>query len=407
MNNKKIFFCFLFLLIYGVSFGQNKIGLDEAIRITIENNQQIKSSRFSLQREEAGRSRSYNIPKLKLFVEYEGVKGSLSNYEERKIGLSQDFEFPTVYFNRAAVQNYQVEISGAQLENTINILKSNLKENYARLIFNNNSIQIARENLKFYEEFVFTAERKYQEGAGSNLELLGARVNRIKFENLVKNFESEIISSGIVLKSIMNTDYTIEASGNLSFDKYNISKEAIVQTALLNNPELRILKLQKLQSDSKISLAVSEALPNFSLRYYSQKIGGESGYYGFEAGVGIPLWFWWEPTGNIRQAKLELKSVSSNEINLAKIVESQVYIAYESYQNSLRQLNFFTDQALEEAEEIIRTSKISYEEGAIGYTEYLQALNIGNETRTQYLEALYNYNLSIINLERLTGKEIQ
>ncbi|MEO8664850.1 MAG: TolC family protein [Ignavibacteria bacterium] len=402
----KIILCFLFLQMYGFSFGQNSTGPGEVIRIAIENNPDIRSSRYNLQKEEAGTSRSFNIPKLGLFVEYEGVKGSLENYGERKIGISQEFEFPSVYFNRSSIQDYQVEIARAQLENKINDLRSDVKENFAALIFNNNSIQIAKENLRSYEEFIKTAEIKYQEGAGSNLEVLGARVSKIKFDNLIKNLESNVTRSQLELKRLMNTDQNVVASGDMSFKSYSFTKESLIQTALANNPELKILKLTKLQSDSKVSLAVSELLPNFSLSYFNQKIGNVNGYYGFEVGVGIPLFFWWEPSGNIKQAKLELKAIDSDEMNLSGKIESHVRIAFENYENSLRQLNFFTGEALKEADEITRAARLSYDEGAIGYAEYLQALNISNETRTQYLEALYNYNLSIINLERLIGKEL-
>lgn len=407
MNNKIIFYTILILTFSRISFSQNKITILEAIRVTMENNQQIKSLRFNIEKEEAASRGSVNIPKLKLFVEYEGIKGGLNNFEERKIGVSQEFEFPTVYSDRASVQNYQIDIARAELESTINNFRSDLKEHYAVLLFSENSLLIAKENLKYYEQFLFTAEQKYKEGAGTNLEMLGARVNKIKFENLVKNLESNIAVSRVELKTIMNTDYTVEAAGSFSFRDYKLNRDFLIQTALANNPELKISKLQKLQSDSRISLAVSEVLPNFSLSYYHQKIGGESGYYGFEIGVGIPFWFWWEPSAKISQSKSEFKVKNSEELNLAKTIESRVIIAHENYQNNLRQLNFFREEALKEAEEITKTSKLSYEEGEIGYSEYLQTLGIANETKTQYLIALYNYNLSLINLERLTGKELQ
>ena len=46
-------------------------------------------------------------------------------------------------------------------------------------------------------------------------------------------------------------------------------------------------------------------------------------------------------------------------------------------------------------------------QGAIGYVEYLQALNIAYETRTQYLNSIYNYSKSIIKLEKLTSGDLK
>ncbi len=83
------------------------------------------------------------------------------------------------------------------------------------------------------------------------------------------------------------------------------------------------------------------------------------------------------------------------------------YRSYEDYENNLRQIKFFTEGALKEADEIFRQAKFSYEQGAIGFIEYLQALRIVYETRTQYLNAIYNYNQSLINLEKITAGEIK
>jgi len=39
--------------------------------------------------------------------------------------------------------------------------------------------------------------------------------------------------------------------------------------------------------------------------------------------------------------------------------------------------------------------------------EYLQALNLAYETMTQYLNAVYTYNQTIIKLEKLTASELK
>jgi len=55
---------------------------------------------------------------------------------------------------------------------------------------------IAEEKLLTYDGFLFTAERKYEVGASSNLELLSSKINKIKIENEIKvlNPKSEFIN---------------------------------------------------------------------------------------------------------------------------------------------------------------------------------------------------------------------
>ena len=73
----------------------------------------------------------------------------------------------------------------------------------------------------------------------------------------------------------------------------------------------------------------------------------------------------------------------------------------------MRQLRFFRDEAIKETDEIFRQSKISYDEGSIGYVEYLQSLTVVYDTRTQYLNSIYNYNKSIFNLEEIIAGDIK
>ena len=397
--------CFLFFGKEVIS--QSKMNLDEVIKISIENNQSIKSSRFNIEKEKAINLKSFNIPKPQLFVEYEGVQGSLSNAESRKIGILQMIEFPTNYFLRSDVQESQIKVAEEDLNSSVNSLRTNIKMNYFNLLFLNELLNTSKENYKIYEDFLFTAEKKYEVGESSNLEVLGARVNKIKFENEIKNLESEIKSSQSEIKTLMNVDYDIIPSEQISYEELRISKAELLTKAINNNPELKMLNFQKEKFSNKISLSKGELLPDISFIYYRQKLLNDDNYWGMEIGLGIPLWFWGEQSGNIKESDYEYKIASSEEIGFRKTLENEVNKTFEEYENSLRQVKFFNEQALKEADEILRQSKKSYDEGAIGYVEYLQALNIAYETRTQYLNSIYNYNQSIIKLEKLISGDIK
>lgn len=408
---KKIKIVFLFILLLlgnNYTIFSQKFTMDEFVRIAIENNPEIRAAKLNIEREEAIKLKSFNLPRPELFLEYEGVKGSLKTFETRKIGISQEFEFPTSYFLRSDVQSSQVDIAKQELNKLAYNLKYEAENAYLKLLLNYRMLEIARENLKIYNDFLFVAEKKYDAGATSNLEVLGAKVSKIKFENEVKNFESEIAVTTSELRKIMGVTYfEIEATDELKFEQRELSKDLILRSALINNPDIKIVNLQKEKFSNKVSLSRSELLPNFSVKYYRQKIGNDGDFWGVELGFGLPLWFWWEPTGNIKEADYELNIASTQEVNVKKSVENEVNKAYEEYQNELRQGRFFHDEAIPEINEILRQAKVSYEEGAIDYVEYLQALKTAYETKTQYLNTIYNYNRSILKLESIVAGEIK
>ena len=90
MGTVKLILITVILILFGVpAFSQTRMNLDEVIRISLENNPAIRSSRLNIEKEKDINIKSFNIPKPLLFIEYEGVQGSLSNAESRKIGIVQ------------------------------------------------------------------------------------------------------------------------------------------------------------------------------------------------------------------------------------------------------------------------------------------------------------------------------
>ncbi|MBK8553150.1 MAG: TolC family protein [Ignavibacteria bacterium] len=129
----------------------------------------------------------------------------------------------------------------------------------------NELLKTSRENYKIYEDFLFTAEKKYEVGESSNLEVLGARVNKIKFENEIKNLESEIKSSQSEIKTLMNVEYYISPAEEISFTEVRLNKTELLSKAINNNPELKMLNYQKEKSSNKLSLSKGELLRTLAL----------------------------------------------------------------------------------------------------------------------------------------------
>ncbi len=397
----------LFLLLPVVANSQTKITLDDAVKSGLENNSQVKSAKLNIEKEEAARLKSFNIPKPELFIEYEGVKGSLNNFENRKIGILQEIEFPSSYFFRSDIQSSQIEIARQELNSIVNNIKAQVKTSYFKLLLNYKLLELSKENLKIHDEFLFAAEKKFEAGESSTLEVLRAKVNRIKFNNEIKNIESEIRTAQSELKTLMNVSYDIIPSEELYFKELDISKDELLKNANRDNPEVKISRYRKEKFSNKLSLSKSELLPGLSFRFYKQKIGDDSGFWGVEFGTSIPLWFWSEQTGNIKESGFELQIAQNDEIYTRKSLENDINHSFIEYENSLRQIRFFRDEAIKEVEEIFRQGQVSYNEGAIGYIEYLQALETVYETRVQYLNTIYSYNQSLINLEKITAGELK
>ncbi|MBP9096753.1 MAG: TolC family protein, partial [Ignavibacteria bacterium] len=382
--------------------------LESYIERGIKGNSEIQAFRLTVEREEAALKKSVNIPKPQLFLEYEGVKGGLENFESRKIGISQDLEFPSVYFMRSDVQSVQIDIAKAELQNKINSITAEIKQLYYSVIRNSALKDLAKDIVSISDDFLKVAERKFDAGVVTSLDVLNAKVNKTRAENELKNIENDLRKTFIDFRLLLNAEESeLKITIDTSTHFYNVQLEEMLSSAMKNNPEILLSKLRQDKAENRISLAKSLLLPNLSLKYYNQKLGTESGYYGFEVGVGIPVWFFLENSGEINEAKIEKKITQTEEYFTIKRVQANVKNAVEDFLNSKRQSEFVSKQVLDEARLIVDATRRSYEEGTANYSEFLQALKTFMEVQGAYTNNWYNFKISIINLEKLTGRVLK
>ena len=74
---------------------------------------------------------------------------------------------------------------------------------------------------------------------------------------------------------------------------------------------------------------------------------------------------------------------------------------YGKFSNSI---DYYEKQAVPEANLIIDQANCSFKAGALDYLEYILSLNRALDIRQKYLDALNQYNQTLISIEFLTGK---
>jgi len=67
-------------------------------------------------------------------------------------------------------------------------------------------------------------------------------------------------------------------------------------------------------------------------------------------------------------------------------------------------VDYYEQQAVPEANLIIDQASLSFKAGAMDYIEYILSLNRALDIKINYLDALNNYNQTVINLDFITGK---
>jgi cobalt-zinc-cadmium efflux system outer membrane protein len=272
-------------------------------------------------------------------------------------------------------------------------------------------IKLAEENLIVAGEFKAKSGIRYNAGEATNLEKLTAEVQYTQALNnleVLKNNHKIALSDLLYSMGIKETlkIYNPVITDSLTFVPYDESLESIIERTLRTNPSIMLSEYKKNHSRINKKIALSSYLPDFSVGYKRQSLNGINNFYGLNFGISIPLWFIFDQRGKVEEANAEIK-ISENEYDETyNFIRNSVKKAYENRKNSEKQILLYKNTLIPESEEIHRIANAGYQTGEITYLEYLQAKQILVTTKENYISALKEYNLNLIELEKAIGRKL-
>ena len=105
----------------------------------------------------------------------------------------------------------------------------------------------------------------------------------------------------------------------------------------------------------------------------------------------------------VRNAKLEVLKTENNLVNLKNGINLEVEQAQTIYRNGLKSLEN-QKRNMELAKEVLRVTKIKYEQGVGSSIEVTTAETSLKESQNNYINALYDLLINKVNMDRALGK---
>lgn len=389
-----------------------QISIDEAVTIALKNNLQVQSEQLNVQSSQVLKKSTFELPKTNVNMQY-GQYNSIN--QDMGFQLSQSIPFPTYYSAKSGL--YKAQLQGAQFQQqaTSNEIKTRVQTFYYQLVHleqNKKQLQVLDSS---YSEFVKASNLRYKTGETNLLEKTTAETKRGQLNLLLQQNESEIKSTYTMLKSLLNSREDFSVVSPQSVEPLSMSS-TFDTTLVANNPNLKLLYQNALIAEKNKQIEVAQTLPDFTIGYFNQSlignqsINGQDVYFdrskrftGINAGISIPLTFF-SNTAKIKSLNYEKQSLEKEAENGKLILQSQLQNTFQEYKMALAQYNYYKTSALPNANTIITTAKTGFNSGAIGYIEYLQALQTATEVQLGFLQAVNQVNQSVININYLINK---
>jgi heavy metal efflux system protein len=391
---------------------ENKLSLDNAIQLALEKNPSIQASAFEITRAQQLKKTSVDIPKTDVSFMY-GQYNSIQK-NDNNITISQSIPFPTVFGSQSSLNKAHIQSAMLKDRITKNDLTFQVKQVFNQLVYLKERQQTLLQQDSLLTDLARAATLQHKTGEGTLLAKTSADTQLMEIKNLTARNEADIRIAlnhlQLLCQSTLITDVVGDQETLFSLNQTDSASFDQNPSLALASQNIEVFKRTK-------KLEVSRMLPDLRIGYFNQtligtqNINGTDQYFGpskrfqgFQAGIGIPLWFG-PYTARIKAANIETQVAEKQKESFQIVIAQQYNQAIEELLKNKNSLAYYRTSALETASLLMNQSRKAFKSGELDYSSLLLNLRQALAIREGYLLALQQYNQSIITIQFLNGNK--
>ncbi|MDR6762204.1 cobalt-zinc-cadmium resistance protein CzcA [Flavobacterium sp. 2755] len=385
-----------FLLASTAISAQSKISLEKAIELAKSNNIDLKIADKEIEKQTLLKKTAFQPDPLQ--IQYQGGQFNSVDFDHN-ISVQQFFPLGNV-----TKANIQLQEELAKLAEKRKALSSYELEKAVTLAYHQYLYGISIQKLnselnEIYTKFLKNAELRFKTGESGNIEVISAKakVKEIETQKEQLNYDLAIYQRQLQFFVQTNENIVPDETTSLQYS-FIENKDSKAETLLTDFYQQQISVYQKEAGTFK-----ANRTPKLGLGYFAQTINTESLFQGFTAGLQIPIF------GGVNTAKAKASEISISQSQLAFdknkiILNLQKEELQNNFQKQQKNLDYYQNEGLQYANQIIDTAQKSYANGDMSYWSYISFLNQAIDIKKQLAEATHSFNQSAIELQFPTIK---
>jgi cobalt-zinc-cadmium efflux system outer membrane protein len=388
--------------------------LEELLTFTLEHNPEVLAAKAEIDMARGELITAGLLPNPK--IEFTGrnqriPEADLSgfNYD---INLSQEIPLGGKIEHRKRVAQLKLEKAQLDFQNVVRLKTAEVKKAFYAVLFNQRRQELIKEILEVNKTILDIANKRYKAG---DIPLMGVNLASIELQRTTTeslNLQNELNQSNFELLLALGISRdsgepselaSLKVQGTLSREQIQFNLPELIRFALANRPDYKSLQVAVKAAEASISLAKAEGVPNIEVGgAFERELGNERRIGGF---VSIPLPLFNRNQGEIAkslsrrdQANLELAALKNR-------IEQEVRMGFTKVEAGKKSLDIFQRGLISLVRENLELNRKAFQAGEIEFLEVARAEEDFIRTNTLFLEALYNYNLALIELETVMGSQ--
>lgn len=379
--------------LHAQSSGFQKLSVEDAVNIALTNHPVLKNHRIQIAVASLEEESLPQIAKTEIMYGF----GQLYSPEKgSSLEILQNFGSPFQAGLRKQEQRIKREIADQKLKIQLNQLNHDVKQAYNHWIYTHHKLNLLEDLKEVYENFLQIVRLHFEQGSYDLLDKVRAESEHAYLRNSYLEAQDDIVLAELELKKHLFIEGDlIPASEELVL--YQIEKD----TSSGMTDEIEYVRSEVHLNELNVKLTKAEAYPDFFAGYFYQSIGPSSGLQGMKIGLTLPLWYFPVKT-NVQKARLKHEiSLNNHELKKFQSEKEREALVVEIEQ-LFKQLQYFKQHVLKQADLLIHTSQIRFEKEDIDYAEHLENIKTGLQFKLEYIKIVEKYNEKAIELEYYT-----
>lgn len=272
-----------------------------------------------------------------------------------------------------------------------------------------NQLQVNQESLTNLMEHLNSVQAQYEEGVVNKSDVLRSEVEVINARQDVMGAQNKYNLAMVSLKNVMSLPLTseIKLKDDLIYQKYTFSVDDCVTYALNHRPDIIQVQAKIDIAKSGVKVAKSDNLPQVSFKGTNNWAddnfpGAKQDYWMVSLTASINLF-----DSGLTKAKVKgaESSLDKERHGVEQIRETAVLEVSQAYLNlKVAEERIGTSKAaVDKAQEAFRINEVCYKEGVGRNLDVIDAQLALVKAKTNYNQALYDYNSSKAKLDKAMG----
>ncbi len=391
---------------------KRSISISDAVSIFLQQNLQLVAARYDIDTADAEKLTARLRPNPELSVSSSNLPLNLSGdffkQQTYSYAISQTFELGGKRRKRIDSASANSELARGEFQTVVWQLTNDLKKKFYAVLLAESLLKLAKENQKTFAETIKHTTELYQVGEISGLDLKRLEVEKLKFDTDVANSERDYEVAVRDLRVTLGGDYRameIDVAGTLDYQPYEFSLTELRDKALAARPDLKAAQLSERAADASIRLQNAQRIPDLTLGTGIDQVPLGASTYTFGVGIALPVSN--RNQGERAKALIEKRKAQNQQQLITNQVLSDVDKALVAFGIQKRRVELYRTGVLTKVDDIQNLTEFSLKAGESSTIDLLDAIRTRRETLASYYQTLFDYQVSLLDLELATATPLQ